>query len=101
VPGAASGPTASAVNRAARFTPARGTRVAAKPRRPGRGPSPSSAPLPMVPVEPTRSEQPRRWNGRALDLESPYVPATSAPAQPARTQHTIDRTNPFPVGGKQ
>jgi hypothetical protein len=60
----------------------------------------AASPPPAAPsvVPAPAGEQPRRWNGRALDLDNPYpggAPAGSA----ARPKRTIDNSNPFPTGG--
>jgi serine/threonine-protein kinase len=66
------------------------------PRKPARALGASNAAAPAPPdAEGPRVEQPRLSNGRALDLDSPYPSTAPTPPPPAKTNHNIDRANPF------
>jgi hypothetical protein len=82
-------------------TPVRPTRSKAAGSRPRKPQRARAVIAPAAAASEAPPEQPRRWNGRKLDFESPY-PSTgpAAPAAPAeRTRRSIDRANPF--GGPQ
>jgi serine/threonine protein kinase len=56
-------------------------------------------PPPLPAVEGPAVEQPRRWNGRVLDLENPYPNDGAGVAPTPRPRRRIDPSNPWPTGG--
>jgi serine/threonine-protein kinase len=66
--------------------------------RPARAPSAASSPAPAEAPPAGKADSLRRWNGRILDLDNPYGGEGPVPAVTKPTKHTIDRSNPWPLG---